>query len=222
MVTRDTGSSRMIRMPPEAGRRDSMAGGRDEAVGSARSRARVRHGVGDVGLRGRRRRGRRRGRRRQRHLGADGQQPADGRPAEADGRQLHQADRHHGELHRAARERRPRQDQPGVLEPGGSVRRGLAVELRDPDLRQERLGRADGRLHREGRGVQPGRHPQADDDVAHRRGRQDLRPAVLRRVVVPDVPQGRLRRQGPHDARRSRPGSRWPTSRRRSTARSPT
>ena len=38
-----------------------------------------------------------------------------------------EGDRHHGELHRAARERRPRQDQPGVLQPGGPVRRRLAV-----------------------------------------------------------------------------------------------
>ena len=30
---------------------------------------------------------------------------------------------------------------------------------------------------------------------------QALRPAVLRRVVVPDVPQGRLRQEGPHHAR---------------------
>ena len=48
-------------------------------------------------------------------------------------------------------------------------------QLRDPDLRQERLARADGRLHRQGRGVQPGRHPQADGRLADRRRRQDLR-----------------------------------------------
>ncbi len=41
------------------------------------------------------------------------------------------------------------------------------------------------------------------DDVADRRGRQALRPAVLRRVVVPDVPQGRVRGEGPHDARQA-------------------
>ena len=35
-------------------------------------------------------------------------------------------------------------------------------QLRDPDLREEPVDRADGRLHRQGRGVRPGRHPQAD------------------------------------------------------------
>ncbi len=37
--------------------------------------------------------------------------------------------------------------------------------------------------------------------VAVRRGRQALRPAVLRRVLVPDVPQGRAGEEGHHDAR---------------------
>ncbi len=41
----------MIRMPSGKGGMNSMAGGRDEAVGSARSCARFRHAVGDVGLR---------------------------------------------------------------------------------------------------------------------------------------------------------------------------
>ena len=36
-------------------------------------------------------------------------------------------------------------------------------QLRDPDLRQERLARTAGRLRRQGPGVRPGRHPQADD-----------------------------------------------------------
>ena len=36
-------------------------------------------------------------------------------------------------------------------------------QLRDPDLRQERVARAAGRLRRQGPGVRPGRHPQADD-----------------------------------------------------------
>ena len=39
------------------------------------------------------------------------------------------------------------------------------------------------------------RHPQADRGEPDRSGRQDLRRAVLRRVVVPHVPQGRLRGQ---------------------------
>ncbi len=50
--------------------------------------------------------------------------------------------------------------------------------------------------------------------------RPDLRRAVLRRVVVPDVPQGRLRREAPDHARRPDLARRSPTSRPRRTARS--
>ena len=79
-------------------------------------------------------------RRREQHQRADGQQPADGRPAAAHRGQLHQGDRHQGQLHGAAGERRPRQDQPGVLQPGRPVRRRLAEQLRDPDLRAAATG----------------------------------------------------------------------------------
>ena len=69
--------------------------------------------------------------------------------------------------------------------------------------------------------VRPGRHPQVDDDLAVERG-QGLRRAVLRRVLLPDVPQGRPGEgQGRDDAGRSRPGRRSRTSRPRSTAPSP-
>ena len=44
------------------------------------------------------------------------------------------------------------------------------------------------------------RPAQADGPVADRRGRQDVRGAVLRRVVVPDVQQGHVRGQGPDHA----------------------
>ena len=57
--------------------------------------------------------------------------------------------------------------------------------------------------------------------VADRRGRQALRRALLRRVVLPHVPQGRLRGEGADDARRTPPGRRSPNSRRRPTAPSP-
>ncbi len=59
-------------------------------------------------------------------------------------------DRDHGELHRPAGERRAGQDQPGVLQPGRSVRRRLAEQLRDPDLRTKRVDRPAGRIHRRG------------------------------------------------------------------------
>ena len=111
-------------------------------------------------------------------------------------------DRHQGQLHGAAGERRPRQDQPGVLQPGRPVRRGLAEQLRDPDLRQGKWIAPLDDYIAEGHGVRPGRHPQADDHVAVER-RQGLRRAVLRRVVVPHVPQGRPGRQGHHDARQA-------------------
>ena len=126
-----------------------------------------------------------------------------------------------GQLHRAAGERRPRQDQPGVLQPGRPVRRRLAEQLRDPDLRKSQVDRAAGRLRRRRHRVQPGRHPAADDPVADRRRRQALRRAVLRRVVVPDVPQGRAGRRRASRCRRTRPGSRSPTSPPRWTASSP-
>ena len=63
------------------------------------------------------------------------------------------------------------------------------------------MDRTDGRLHRQGLEVRPGRHPAGDVEVAHGGGRQDLRPAILRRVVVPDVPQGPVREGGHRDAR---------------------
>ena len=49
--------------------------------------------------------------------------------------------------------------------------------------------------YKDDKDVQPGRHLPVDDRVVEGSGRQALRRAVLRRVVVPDVPQGR-RRQG--------------------------
>ena len=58
-------------------------------------------------------------------------------------------------------------------------------------------------------------------DLADRGRRQDLRRAVLRRVLVPDVPQGRPRRRRASRCRPTRPGSRSPTSRPRSTAPQP-
>ena len=52
-------------------------------------------------------------------------------------------------------------------------------------------------------------------------GRQGLRRAVLRRVVVPDVPQGRAGRQGHHDAGQPDLAAGGRHRRRRSTAPSP-
>ena len=164
---------------------------------------------------------RRRRRRRRQDQRADGQQPADGRPAEADRRALHR--------------------ETGIkvnftVLPENDVRDKISQEFSSqagqydvaslsnfeiPIYAKQQVDRAAGRLHRRGPGVRPGRHPQADDRVAVQRGRQGLRRAVLRRVLVPDVPQGRAGREGHHDARRSRPGRRSPTSRPRSTAPQP-
>ncbi|CAA9273705.1 MAG: Various polyols ABC transporter, substrate-binding protein, partial [uncultured Blastococcus sp.] len=124
------------------------------------------------------------------HQRADGQQPADDRPATADEGELHRRHGHLRQLHRAARERRPGQDQPGVLQPGGPVRRGDAEQFRDPHLRPQRVGGPAGRVRGGRLRVRPGRHPRPADRVAVRRRRQALRRAVLRRVVVPDVPPG--------------------------------
>ena len=55
--------------------------------------------------------------------------------------------------------------------------------------------------------------------VADRRRRQDVRGAVLRRVVVPHVQQGHVRRPRASPCRRSRPGRRSPSSPRSSTTR---
>ena len=57
--------------------------------------------------------------------------------------------------------------------------------------------------------------------VADRRRRQALRRAVLRRVVVPDVPQGRAGRQGHHDAGQADLAAGRATSPPRWTARQP-
>ena len=95
----------------------------------------------------------------------------------------------------------------------------LAVQLRDPDLRQERLARP---LDDFSPRTRPSTRPTSSSRWPIRSpvGRQALRRAVLRRVVVPDVPQGRPADEGHHDARIP-PGSRSPTSPPRSTARSP-
>ena len=100
----------------------------------------------------------------------------------------------------------------------GPVRRRHAQQLRDPDLRQGRVDRAAGRLHRQGHRVRPGRHPQADDRLAVRAtGKVYGEPFYGESSFLmyrKDVLDG----QGPHDARATRPGSRSPTSRPRSTA----
>ena len=103
------------------------------------------------------------GHRRPDHQCPDGQQPADDRSAKPDRGELHGPNRHHGQLHGAAGERHAEQGGAGIQEPGGSVRRHDPVELRDPDLRQERLADSLVGLRQERPVVQPGRHlPGAD------------------------------------------------------------
>ncbi len=98
------------------------------------------------------------------------------------------------------------------------VRRRFGEQLRDPHLRPQRLASVAGAVHREGHRLRPEGHPQADGHVAVRRGRQGLRRALLRGVLLPDVPQGRHEEARHQGARQAHVARRWPTSQRRPMA----
>ena len=106
--------------------------------------------------------GRRGHRRRQHDQRPDGQQPADGGAAEAHRRALHQGDRHQGELHRAARRTTSatRSARTSPTRPA-STTSPPCQQLRDPDLRPQRLAARAGLVRREGPGVRPAGRPQA-------------------------------------------------------------
>ena len=105
----------------------------------------------------------------------------------------------HRQLHLAAGERGPRQDHRGRVHPGRRVRRGDDQQLRDADVVGQRLAGEPPAVHDATPGYDAERlpAPAAGDRC---RTRATCTGAVLRRVVVPHVPQGPDGQGGDHDA----------------------
>ena len=130
----------------------------------------------------------------------DRRQPADEGHRGADAEAVHRRDRHQGQLHGARRGHPAPGDHARRRGRRPAVRRGDDRHVRSAPVRQQRQPR---RPHAAGPGRQrvPVRRP---DRVGAQRPvgrRQALRVAVLRGVVVPDVPQGRPEEGRRHHAR---------------------
>ncbi|CAA9410251.1 MAG: Various polyols ABC transporter, substrate-binding protein, partial [uncultured Phycisphaerae bacterium] len=110
--------------------------------------------------------------------------------------------RHPREVRDAAGERGAGEDHGVGGHRGRRVRRRHDLELRDAPVGEERLAGEPAALRRPHPGLRPqGLHP-VHPGVPLLRGRHVLR-AVLRRVVLPDVPQGPLREGRARDARQA-------------------